>query len=90
MWGPANALSDGNSASDQQGLAPRVFERLFACINEVVLSSILFVIESFDGYMNFVVIFIVVFHAQEQIKHSDKQLKYQCHCSFLEVELNDC
>ncbi|KAG5040900.1 hypothetical protein JHK85_013376 [Glycine max] len=55
MWGPANALSDGNSASDQQGLAPRVFERLFACINE------------------------------EQIKHSDKQLKYQCHCSFLEI-----
>ncbi|KAK7400039.1 hypothetical protein VNO78_11238 [Psophocarpus tetragonolobus] len=55
MWGPANALSDDDSTNDQQGLAPRVFERLFARINE------------------------------EQIKHSDKQLKYQCHCSFLEI-----
>ena len=35
MWGPADALSDDNSASDQQGLAPRVFERLFSLINEV-------------------------------------------------------
>ncbi|XP_027344341.1 kinesin-like protein KIN-12B isoform X2 [Abrus precatorius] len=55
MWGPANALSDDSSTNDQQGLAPRVFERLFARINE------------------------------EQIKHSDKQLKYQCRCSFLEI-----
>ncbi|KAK7319015.1 hypothetical protein RJT34_03724 [Clitoria ternatea] len=55
MWGPPNALLDENSANDQQGLAPRVFERLFARINE------------------------------EQIKQSDKQLKYQCHCSFLEI-----
>ncbi|TKY59924.1 Kinesin protein KIN12A [Spatholobus suberectus] len=55
MWGPANALSDDNSANDQQGITPRVFERLFARINE------------------------------EQIKHSDKQLNYQCHCSFLEI-----
>ncbi|KAJ6860521.1 Kinesin-like protein KIN-12A [Populus alba x Populus x berolinensis] len=50
MWGPANALS-----SDQQGLTPRVFQRLFDRINE------------------------------EQIKHTDKQLKYQCRCSFLEI-----
>ncbi|KAF1867874.1 hypothetical protein Lal_00012770 [Lupinus albus] len=55
MWGPANALSEDNLTNDQQGLAPRVFERLFTRINE------------------------------EQTKHSDKQLKYQCHCSFLEI-----
>nr|KYP38290.1 Kinesin-like protein KIF15 [Cajanus cajan] len=55
MWGPANALSDDDSANDQQGLAPRVFERLFARINE------------------------------EQIKHYDKEVKYQCRCSFLEI-----
>ncbi|KAK7247028.1 hypothetical protein RIF29_41904 [Crotalaria pallida] len=55
MWGPANALSENNLTNDQQGLAPRVFERLFARIDE------------------------------EQTKHSDKQLKYQCHCSFLEI-----
>ncbi|CAB4293770.1 unnamed protein product [Prunus armeniaca] len=55
MWGPANALLDENLSSDQQGLTPRVFERLFARLNE------------------------------EQIKHADKQLKYQCHCSFLEI-----
>ncbi|CAB4263121.1 unnamed protein product [Prunus armeniaca] len=30
MWGPANALLDENLSSDQQGLTPRVFERLFA------------------------------------------------------------
>ncbi|KAK7311432.1 hypothetical protein RJT34_09570 [Clitoria ternatea] len=31
MWGPANSLSEEN---DQQGLAPRVFQQLFARINE--------------------------------------------------------
>ncbi|KAH1047026.1 hypothetical protein J1N35_037810 [Gossypium stocksii] len=55
IWGPANALLEANLSSDQQGLTPRVFERLFARINE------------------------------EQIKHADKQLKYQCRCSFLEI-----
>ncbi|KDP32570.1 hypothetical protein JCGZ_13120 [Jatropha curcas] len=55
MWGPANALLEENLSSDQQGLTPRVFQRLFARINE------------------------------EQIKHADKQLKYQCRCSFLEI-----
>ncbi|XVF28968.1 hypothetical protein REPUB_Repub15cG0079200 [Reevesia pubescens] len=55
IWGPANALLEENLSSDQQGLTPRVFERLFARINE------------------------------EQIKHADKQLQYQCRCSFLEI-----
>ncbi|GMI70476.1 hypothetical protein like AT3G23670 [Hibiscus trionum] len=55
IWGPANALLEENLYSDQQGLTPRVFQRLFARINE------------------------------EQIKHADKQLKYQCQCSFLEI-----
>ncbi|CAL5214057.1 unnamed protein product [Lathyrus oleraceus] len=56
MWGPPNALAVENSTIDQQGgLAPRVFERLFARLNE------------------------------EQTKHSDNQLMYQCHCSFLEI-----
>ncbi|KAJ4843238.1 hypothetical protein Tsubulata_039389 [Turnera subulata] len=55
MWGPANALSDEASSSDQQGLTPRVFQRLFDRINV------------------------------EQAKHSDKQLIYQCRCSFLEI-----
>jgi len=30
--------------------------------------------------------FTVVFPAQEQTKHSENQLSYQCHCSFLEVD----
>ncbi|XP_059632075.1 kinesin-like protein KIN-12B [Cornus florida] len=34
MWGPANALLEENLSSDQQGLTPRIFERLFARINE--------------------------------------------------------
>ncbi|XP_009788676.1 kinesin-like protein KIN-12B [Nicotiana tabacum] len=55
IWGPANALLEENLASDQQGLTPRVFQRLFERIEE------------------------------EQIKHSDKQLVYQCRCSFLEI-----
>ncbi|GMI90096.1 hypothetical protein like AT3G23670 [Hibiscus trionum] len=55
IWGPANALFEENLSSDQQGLTPRVFQRLFDRINE------------------------------EQIKHADKQLKYQCRCSFLEI-----
>jgi hypothetical protein len=33
----------------------------------------------------FCVDYCVVFTAQEQIKHSDEQLNYQCQCSFLEV-----
>ncbi|KAJ8530787.1 hypothetical protein K7X08_023668 [Anisodus acutangulus] len=55
IWGPANALLEENLTSDQQGLTPRVFQRLFERIEE------------------------------EQIKHSDKQLVYQCRCSFLEI-----
>ncbi|KAK6914368.1 Kinesin motor domain [Dillenia turbinata] len=55
MWGPANALLEANLSSDQQGLTPRVFEKLFSRINE------------------------------EQIKHANKELKYQCRCSFLEI-----
>ncbi|XP_042520529.1 kinesin-like protein KIN-12B [Macadamia integrifolia] len=55
MCGPANALLEENSSSNQLGLTPRVFEKLFARINE------------------------------EQIKHAEKQLKYQCRCSFLEI-----
>ncbi|KAJ0097308.1 hypothetical protein Patl1_27391 [Pistacia atlantica] len=34
MWGLANALLEENLSSDQQGLTPRIFERLFSCINE--------------------------------------------------------
>uniref|UniRef100_A0A7N0ZWY7 Kinesin motor domain-containing protein n=1 Tax=Kalanchoe fedtschenkoi TaxID=63787 RepID=A0A7N0ZWY7_KALFE len=55
MWGPANALLEGDPLSIQQGLTPRVFSILFARINE------------------------------EQVKHADKQLTYQCRCSFLEI-----
>ncbi|XP_058103124.1 kinesin-like protein KIN-12B [Magnolia sinica] len=56
MWGPPNALvEDTPSSNHQKGLTPRVFERLFARINE------------------------------EQVKQADKQLNYQCRCSFLEI-----
>nr|XP_010907239.1 kinesin-like protein KIN-12B isoform X2 [Elaeis guineensis] len=55
MWGPPSALSEDASASNERGLTPRVFERLFSRIDE------------------------------EQAKHSDKQLNYQCRCSFLEI-----
>ncbi|KAK2389228.1 kinesin protein KIN-12B [Trifolium repens] len=34
MWGPSNSLAGENVAKEQQGLTPRVFERLFARINE--------------------------------------------------------
>jgi kinesin family protein 15 len=40
MWGPANALSSENLSGDQQGLTPRVFQRLFDRINEVKLDSL--------------------------------------------------
>ncbi|KAI3716452.1 hypothetical protein L1987_67345 [Smallanthus sonchifolius] len=55
IWGPANALLQDDLCNDQQGLTPRVFERLFSRIFE------------------------------EQNKHADKQLMYQCRCSFLEI-----
>ncbi|XP_068645159.1 kinesin-like protein KIN-12B [Aristolochia californica] len=56
MWGPSNLLTeDDPSSANQKGLTPRVFECLFARINE------------------------------EKIKHTDKELNYQCRCSFLEI-----
>ncbi|XP_010532718.1 PREDICTED: kinesin-like protein KIN-12B [Tarenaya hassleriana] len=55
MWGPANALLEEHFTGDQKGLTPRVFERLFARINE------------------------------EQVKHAERQLNYQCRCSLLEI-----
>ncbi|KAI3738821.1 hypothetical protein L2E82_29005 [Cichorium intybus] len=55
IWGPTNAMMEENLSNDEQGLTPRVFERLFSRINE------------------------------EQDKHADKQLIYQCRCSFLEI-----
>ncbi|WVZ85014.1 hypothetical protein U9M48_031978 [Paspalum notatum var. saurae] len=47
MWGPLLALSE-DSVSNERGLTPRVFEQLFARINE------------------------------EQVKHADKELNYNC------------
>ncbi|XP_071690230.1 kinesin-like protein KIN-12B isoform X2 [Rutidosis leptorrhynchoides] len=55
IWGPANALLEENLSCKEQGLTPRVFERLFSRITE------------------------------EQNRHADKQLNYQCRCSFLEI-----
>ncbi|XP_010527428.1 PREDICTED: kinesin-like protein KIN-12B [Tarenaya hassleriana] len=55
MWGPPNALLEEHLTGDQKGLTPRVFEQLFARINE------------------------------EQVKHAERQLSYQCQCSLLEI-----
>ncbi|CAN0898612.1 Kinesin-like protein KIN-12A [Linum grandiflorum] len=38
IWGPSNVMSEVGSSSDQQGLTPRVFERLFARIKEASYS----------------------------------------------------
>ncbi|KVI00429.1 Kinesin, motor domain-containing protein [Cynara cardunculus var. scolymus] len=35
IWGPTNTLLEGNSSSNEQGLTPRVFERLFSRITEI-------------------------------------------------------
>ncbi|KAI3683415.1 hypothetical protein L1987_83918 [Smallanthus sonchifolius] len=35
IWGPANTLLEDNSSSNEQGLTPRVFARLFSRINEI-------------------------------------------------------
>lgn len=50
MWGPANALLDENLSNNKQGLTPRVFERLFARINEVIFNSIC--VKLVEVYMN--------------------------------------
>jgi hypothetical protein len=61
MWGPPNSLAIENSIIDQQGgLAPRVFERLFARINEVSANfKYLFFIKSFEDSMNLIGVFPV-------------------------------
>ncbi|CAI0397670.1 unnamed protein product [Linum tenue] len=82
IWGPSNVLSEVGSSSDQQGLTPRVFERLFARINEASHSCCSILLLSSVNNFQFVT---SVFPMQEQIKHSDRQLKYLCRCSFLEI-----
>lgn len=86
MWGPANALSEENLSGDQQGLTPRVFQRLFDRINEVRIDSFHFQAYERLYYVEVLSLLMLVFPLQEQIKHADKQLKYQCRCSFLEVK----
>lgn len=46
MWGPSNALLEENLSSDEQGLTPRVFEHLFARINEVNFDLVEIITES--------------------------------------------
>lgn len=55
MWGPTYDLSGDQFPNKDRGLTPRVFEQLFARIEE------------------------------EEAKNIDKQLRYQCRCSFLEI-----
>jgi len=94
IWGPANALLDENLTSDQQGLTPRVFQRLFERIEEVIFCcvfSYMYVTFSQLCCRLYKICMILVnsFPLQEQVKHSDKQLAYQCRCSFLEVRQLD-
>lgn len=55
MWGPSNASIEEKIPSRHRGITPRVFEQLFARIQE------------------------------EEHKNAEKQLHYQCRCSFLEI-----
>ena len=88
MWGPANALLEENLTNDQQGLAPRVFEWLFDRINEVNIRPPFLLLKIINRTESVTITLFGPFYFmsfQEQIKHADKQLKYQCRCSFLEV-----
>ncbi|KAL4591147.1 hypothetical protein LXL04_004097 [Taraxacum kok-saghyz] len=49
IWGPSNALLEDDSSSDQQGLTPRVFERLFLRINEVIFLVISFCMQGLSN-----------------------------------------
>lgn len=55
MWGPSNTSVEEKIPSRRRGITPRVFEQLFARIQE------------------------------EEHKNVEKQLHYQCRCSFLEI-----
>lgn len=48
IWGPSNALLEENLSSDQQGLTPRVFERLFARIDEVCVRNSIMIVRSVE------------------------------------------
>jgi hypothetical protein len=81
MWGPLSALS-GDSMGCERGLTPRVFEQLFSRIKEVIWQILKL----------FFVSRVFLFQAetcysilQEQGKHTDKELTYNCTCSFLEA-----
>ena len=66
MWGPANALLDDNVSTDQQGLTPRVFERLFARINEVRSSCLHSVLHPQISYYNFAAIYSGTFFCRSK------------------------
>jgi len=50
MWGPANGLLEEHLCGDQRGLTPRVFERLFARIKEVMPGFVQFVVLTLFNY----------------------------------------
>ncbi|KAL9235254.1 hypothetical protein vseg_010029 [Gypsophila vaccaria] len=55
MWGPPSAMVEGQSPSTQQGIVPRIFQKLFSEIE------------------------------REKDNSGEKQINYQCRCSFLEI-----
>lgn len=87
MWG---VMSDSDDfPSDDRGLTPRVFESLFARIQEVsklsvsTVSLLRAIIASVVNVCGVLLTVALVF--QEEMINADKQLLYQCRCSFLEV-----
>ena len=82
MWGSTQDLL-AQSPCNERGLTPRVFERLFERIKEVDTLTLF----CFD-HANFCLLILeklLSFYLQEEQKNTDKQLHYQCRCSFLEV-----
>ncbi|KAF8681956.1 hypothetical protein HU200_045409 [Digitaria exilis] len=84
MWGPLGAMVDSGSDHADQGIVPRVCQNLFSRIQGVRNSSpVHYIFENCEDHVS---------AGADPDNSPEKQISYQCRCSFLEVhneQIND-
>lgn len=77
MWGPLGAMVDSGSDHADRGIVPRVFQNLFSRIQGVRNSSpVHYIFENCEDHVS---------AGADPDNSPEKQISYQCRCSFLEV-----
>lgn len=109
MWGATNEAGADLPPSKDRGITPRVFEELFARMQQVLLSSnwnsdfdwvgavivrrsdlmmLCYVVYRFPNCVCCIPTDNLALSLQEEELNTDKALRYQCRCSFLEVSVH--